>query len=151
MPNRHNSHDLRQRYKDDSLGSPQAQDCDPKSSNSNARHTQDPNTSESSSSSSSHQSTATHDRDSDPNDPHAGRWRRINALGGLGSALEHMVGNVPERRAERARVDALRVAQVCIFMYVHFQFQFQFQLHLHLHLRLHFHFQYLVLSSAQCH
>lgn len=67
----------------------------------------------------------------DPKDPHAATWRQINRLGGLGSAVEKMIGNVPERRAkaERARVEALRKMEVraslCVFrLRFHFHFHF---------------------------
>lgn len=119
----------RQRYIDSVLHGPrtphvQDPNPNPNSPYSNARSTPRTNTSENTSSSSaSYQRTGTHDHDHDcdadvdfnPKDPHAATWRRVNAMGGLGSAVEQMIGDVPERRARRAREEAMRGVQVCMF------------------------------------
>ena len=55
-----------------------------------------------------------HDResnsDSESSDGHL--RRRINSMGGLGRAAEEMFVNAPARRAEQARLDALRGSEV---------------------------------------
>ncbi len=56
----------------------------------------------------SHDRESNSDSESSDGDLH----RRVNSMGGLGRAAEEMFVNAPARRAEQARLDALRGSEV---------------------------------------